>query len=138
MAGLRDVLAAQGVVPVSGSEPVTVPGLSTLQSMGVWISGGLEAETVPGLAVLQAQGVWISGGQEAETVPGLSLLQASGIWISGGETGEIIIEEPREKQGGNRWLIEQARQQAQMLSPRDEEEIMIVVRTVLECIQWRH
>ena len=65
--GLRDLLALQGVIPLSKVVTAT-PGLTLGQATGVWITGATPATSNPGLTLLQLSGVWISGGNAAEVV----------------------------------------------------------------------
>ena len=63
-AGLRDLLALQGVIPLSQTVITSNAGLTVGQASGVWVTG---ATTTPlaadaGLTIAQASGVWINGG----------------------------------------------------------------------------
>ena len=68
-AGLRDLLALQGVIPLSKSVVTVSPGLTLGQASGVWVSGVPAATgATPGLTLLQISGVWITGAPEAAVV----------------------------------------------------------------------
>ena len=83
--GLRDVLAVQGVFPVSKPSR---PGLTLLQLSGVWITGAVSGAPVTpaGLSIGQLSGVWIDGAPEvapATPAGSISWMQMSGVWIDG-------------------------------------------------------
>ena len=61
--GLRDLLALQGVIPLSKVVATATPGLTLGQASGVWITGGNPSVIVatPGITLLQSMGVWITG-----------------------------------------------------------------------------
>ena len=93
-AGLRDLLALQGVIPLSQTVITSNAGLTVGQASGVWVAG---AATTPvtadaGLTIAQASGVWITGGtpEGVVVVPGLTLNQACGVWINGG-SGSVVV-----------------------------------------------
>ena len=86
MAGLRDILALQGVIPVS--TPASTAGLSLGTATGFWITGGGAGAVSPGLSLGTATGVWITGGGAGAVSPGLTVLQSSGVWVTG--AGEAV------------------------------------------------
>lgn len=93
-AGFRDVLALQGVFPVSRPNAVVTAGGSIGLLTGVWIDGTPSVEvTIPGASVGLLTGVWIDGKPTTETVtPGaVSWMQLNGVWITGKTD---IVEEP--------------------------------------------
>ena len=63
--GLRDLLALQGVIPLSKVLATTTPGLTLGQATGVWITGATPVTGNPGLTLLQLSGVWITGATTA-------------------------------------------------------------------------
>lgn len=69
-ASLKDVLAVQGVIPVSaGAPPPSTAGLSLGQLTGVWITGApAAAPAAGGLTIGQLTGVWIDGAVESTPV----------------------------------------------------------------------
>ena len=69
-AGLRDLLALQGVIPLSQTVITSNAGLTVGQASGVWITGGNPSVVVavPGLTLNQACGVWINGGSGSVVV----------------------------------------------------------------------
>ena len=105
-AGLRDLLALQGVIPLSKSVVTVSPGLTLGQASGVWITGGNPSVIVatPGITLLQSMGVWITGAGEAVIVTP--------------ETGII---------GGSRGI--------ERLRSDDEEVILLVSMAFIEMIK---
>ena len=97
-AGLRDLLALQGVIPLSAVVSTATPGLTVGQASGVWIGGATTNTAVPGLTLGQVSGVWITGGDGTTVVvtAGLTLNQLMGVWVSASTNAPIVIED----QGG--------------------------------------
>ena len=116
-AGLRDLLALQGVIPLSAVVSTATPGLTVGQASGVWIGGATTSTAVPGLTLGQASGVWITGSVTPTGSPGLTLLQANGVWITGATLTEVIPESGII--GGSRGIHERHR--------LDDEEVLILV-----------
>jgi hypothetical protein len=61
-AGLRDLLALQGVIPLNTVVAASAAGLTVGQASGVWITGGNSTPVIvtAGLTLNQLMGVWVS------------------------------------------------------------------------------
>ena len=137
-AGLRDLLALQGVIPLSKPVVTSTAGLTLGQASGVWVSGVPTATgSTPGLTLAQASGVWITGGNPSIVAPnpGIALLQSMGVWITGSPAGvapqpDTKRERPASYAGGAEeidYLYEQLL--------REDEELMLFVMAAMRVIQ---
>ena len=137
-AGLRDLLALQGVIPLSKSVVTSAAGLTLGQASGVWVSGVPAATgSTPGLTLAQASGVWITGGNPSIVTPnpGIALLQSMGVWITGSPVG--VAPQPDTKGGGGSSYAGSAEEidylYEQLL--REDEELMLFVMAAMRVIQ---
>ena len=111
--GLRDLLALQGVIPLTKVVATTTPGITLLQATGVWITGGNPSVLV--------------------ATPGITLLQSMGVWITGAPVGVIARPLAPRVGGGFRgatpsnWLERQARE--------EEELLLILAAAYMEMIK---
>jgi len=119
-AGLRDLLALQGVIPLSAVVSTATPGLTVGQASGVWIGGATASTAVPGLTLGQASGVWITGGDSTPVVvtAGLTLNQLMGVWVSASTNAPIVIED----QGGGSGKM--------ALLLREDQEIIDIITAI--------
>lgn len=91
-AGLRDLLALQGVVPVSAPVVVTVPGLTLNQLSGVWVSGAAPVSIAPGfLSWMQISGVWVNGSTQEFIEPVLQPGGSSNLFAQARREDEEIL-----------------------------------------------
>ena len=82
-AGLRDLLALQGVIPVSLGETLTNGGFTVGNISGVWVDGSAPAG--------------------AGTAGAISWLKLCGVWVTGSAAGLVPID----GDGGPReWKVE--------------------------------
>ena len=110
--GLRDLLALQGVIPLSKVVVTATPGLTLGQASGVWITGGNPSVIVatPGITLLQSMGVWITGATLVTARP----VSPS---VGGGFRGAAP----------SNWLEKQARE--------EEELLLILAAAYMEMIK---
>lgn len=135
-AGLRDLLALQGVIPVSAGVATANPGLTLNKLSGVWIDGAAPAgASAAGFTLNQLSGVWINGAPPAAAnTPGfVSWNQLSGVWINA--SGQVATPEPTTPGGGSTRHApgRQSAQQAHL--KRIIKEDMEIVTLILAALQ---